>query len=75
MESARVVLAEVRVGATGRDFALGANDEGPIFKKLAVLEAPVHGVREESRGSDGFIPSGEELRDLMLGDSREREEF
>lgn len=75
MEGARVVLAEVRVGATGRYFAFRAHDEGPIFKKFAVLESPVHGVREESRGPDGVVPTGEELQDMMLGDSRAREEF
>lgn len=75
MEGARVVLAEVGVDATGRYFAFRAHDEGPIFEKFAVLESPVHGVREESRGPDGIIPGGEELQDIVLGESRARKEF
>jgi hypothetical protein len=68
-KGARVVLAEVVIGATSWNFSFTANHEGPIFEELAIREAQVHGVRLESGGSNGVVPGGKELRDLMLGDS------
>ena len=68
-------MAEMRVSTTGRYFALGADNKGPVFQKFAVLEADIYRVGDESRGPDGVTPIGEEAQNVMLGESREREEF
>ena len=75
LEGARIVLAEMPVGATGRYFAFFADNEGPIFEKFAVLEAQVQRVGDKSCSANRIIPSGEELRDLTLGDFREQNKF
>ena len=74
-EGAMVKLAEVKVSATCRDFADPADDVGPIGEELAVLETRVDDVGPETGGADGVIPSGEESRDLVLGNSGEGDEF
>lgn len=75
LESAMVMLAEVKVGATRRDFADPADDIGPIGEELAVLETRIDDVGPETGSADGVIPGGEESRDLMLGNSGEGDEF
>lgn len=74
-ESAGVVLTDELVGATSRYFALPADGEGPIFEEFVVLESNVQSEGLEAGGADGIVPSGEELRDLMLANSGERDEF
>ena len=68
LEGSMVKFSEVPVGATGGDFAVSANSVAPIFEEFAVLEAQVQRVGAESGSSNGIIPSGEKLSDLMLGD-------
>lgn len=74
-EGAMVILAEVKVGATRRDFADPADDVGPIGEELAVFETRIDNVGPETGGADGVIPGGEESRDLMLRNSGEGDEF
>jgi hypothetical protein len=64
-----VEFPEVAIGATGRDFLLFANGEGSVLEEFPVLDAHVEGVGLEPGSANGGIPGGEELRDLMLGDS------
>jgi hypothetical protein len=64
-----VILSEVAVSATSGDFAVCADCVGPVFEELAVLETDVDYIGLEAGGADGVIPSGEKLRDGMLGDS------
>ncbi len=64
-----VEFSQVPVGAAGGDFAVSSDSAAPIFEQFAVLEAHVQRVRVESGSSNGIIPGGEELRDVMLGDS------
>ena len=59
LKGASVVVAEMKVGATGRYFAILADGEGPIFEKFAVFEADVQRIGAESRGPDGVVPSRE----------------
>jgi hypothetical protein len=68
-KGANVKLSQVAVGATGGYFAVPAEGVGPIGEQFAVLEPHVQGKWLESGGAHGVIPSREELRDLMLGDS------
>ena len=70
-----IEFSEVPVEATGGDFVVCANSVAPIFEQFAVLEAQIEGIRLKSRGLEGVVPSREELRDLVLGNSRERDEF
>jgi hypothetical protein len=63
------------VGGAGGDGAAAANGLAPIFEKFAVLEADVKRVGDESRSPDRVIPGGEEKRDVVLGNSREGDEF
>ena len=64
-----VEFSEVAVGAAGGGFVVAANGAAPIFEEFAILEADVERIGLESGSSDGVIPGGEELRELVLGDS------
>jgi hypothetical protein len=75
LEGAVIEFSQMTVDTTGGDFMVSADSVAPIFEQFGVLEAQVQGVRAETRSPDGLIPSGEELRDLMLGDSGEGGEF
>ena len=70
-----VEFSQVIVGATSGNFAIFANSVAPIFEQFAVLEAQIEGIRAKSGGAEGGVPSREESRDLMLGNSGERDEF
>ena len=65
----------MKVGGTRGDFAVFADRVAPIFEQFAVFEAPIEGIRAKSGGTEGIAPSGEVTRDLVLGDSGEREEL
>jgi len=74
-QGAMVEFSEVTVRAARGRLAIFTNRGCPIFEKFAVFEAFVQGVRLESGGFNGVIPGWEESRDLMFGDSGERDEF
>ena len=64
-----VEFSEVAVGAAGGGFVISPNGAAPIFEQFAIFEADVERIGLESGSSDGIIPGGEELRELVLGDS------
>jgi hypothetical protein len=74
-EGAMVEFSEVTVSAARGRLAIFTNRGSPILEKFAVFEAFVECVRLESGSFDGVIPGWEESRDLMFGDSGERDEF
>jgi hypothetical protein len=74
-ESAMVEFSEVAVGTASGQFAILPNGRCPVLEEFAVFEAFVQGVRLESGSFNGVIPGWEELHELMLGDSGERDEF
>jgi len=74
-QGAMVEFPEVTVRAARGRLAIFTNRGCPSFEKFAVFEAFVQGVRLESGGFNGVIPGWEESRDLMFGDSGERDEF
>ena len=74
-KGAMVEFAEVTVSAARGRLAIFTNRGCPIFEEFAVFETFVQGVRLESGSFNGVIPGWEESRDLMFGDSGERDEF
>lgn len=75
LKGAGVKFSLLAIGATRKYFVIPADGVGPIFEQFMILEPRVEGIGEESGSPDGVAPTGEELRDVMLGDSRERDEF
>src|SRR5208283_3753263 len=72
---ADVISPFALVGAPRRYGAIFSEGFAPIFKQVAVLDAHVGSVRLLSRSPNSITPTGKALRDEVLRDSRERDEF
>ena len=70
-----VELPQVTVDATRGYRPVPADGEAPIFQQGAVLEALVQRPWAESGSPNGITPSPEEECDVVLGNSREEDEF